>query len=394
MKQQREPDDAAVEELVARALVDRGELAPTTVGEVRAAEEQGVEFEGELPEALRQPPFAEPGAPRSRAADVLPAASERVVDLDAVRRARTPPRSSSWSHLATFMGGVAAAAAVALALRSTDPHHPVAEPRGGPGPAPSTSAAALEAPIAVPAVRACGAGCCAGASCGDAKGELRSCLSGRACVGCETPDAAAAYEVLLANVAPAPALGGVPRETLDHCGRGAGAQWSCSPAYVEPAVSPAPRTLGRLASTADLSSGLEIELRPRGAGTAIGGWKDSVRLGATVLCRGLGVLLTNAKGEKLGSLAIALGDPYYVELGRSADVAALRGQRARLAFEDVTPFVIESEARDDRRYLLAAGPFDRATAERLRWALVERKVDASTVFGRDFVGTPLPLPMR
>ena len=68
-----------------------------------------------------------------------------------------------------------------------------------------------------------------------------------------------------------------------------------------------------------------------------------------------------------------------------------RLQRARLAFEDVTPFVIETEARDGRRYMLAAGPFDRATAERLRWALVERKVESSTVFGRDFVGTPLPM---
>jgi hypothetical protein len=392
VKQQREPDDDAVDELVARALVERGELAPTTVGEVRAAEEQGVEFEGELPEALRQAPSAEmPGAPRSRTADVLPATSERVVDLDAVRRARAAPRSSTWSHLATFMGGIAAAAAVALALRSTDPHNPVPDPGGGPGPTPSTSASALQPRVAVPAVRACGAGCCAGASCGDAKGELRSCLSGRTCVGCETPDAAAAYEVVLANVAPTPALGAVALETLDLCGRVAGGEWSCVPAYAEPTASPAPRPLGRLASTADLASGLEIELRPRGARTAIGGWKDSVRLGATVLCRGLGVLLTNAKGENLGSLAIALTDPYYVELGRSADVAALRVQRAGLAFEDVTPFVIETEARDDRRYLLAAGPFDRATAERLRWALVERKVEASTVFGRDFVGTPLPM---
>ena len=74
-----------------------------------------------------------------------------------------------------------------------------------------------------------------------------------------------------------------------------------------------------------------------------------------------------------------------------------RGRRGRAAVQRARrpsrrdAVLIETEAGDDRRYLLAAGPFDRATAERLRWALVERKVDAATVFGRDFVGTPLPM---
>ncbi len=375
-----EPTDDEIDALVADALAKKGELVPTTVSEVGAAEDLGVSFEGELPDSLLEPPGAGP------------AVSHRLVSLDEARKQREAKRASRLTPIATFVAGAAVAAGVMFVVRPSGPA--VTGPDQGAGPTPTASAPAAPTaePVSIPAVRTCGAECCAGAACADAKGELRACASGRSCVGCDPPGPATAYQVRFASLVATDVLADVDLGALDLCGRVLGGAWSCVPAYAAPSAEAPSRTLSRLATAADLAYGLEIELRPRGTKTVMGRWRDSVRVGPTVLCRGLGALVKNDKDENVGSLAIVLDDPYYVEIARAAEVAPLRSRRALLAFADVAPFVVETKAEADRKFALAAGPFDQATAERLRWLLVEQRIDVKTTLGADFTGAPMMLP--
>ncbi|HTJ85133.1 MAG TPA: hypothetical protein VL400_25630, partial [Polyangiaceae bacterium] len=135
----REEDDAGerdVDDLdaaVADAFAKRGEMIPTRVDEVRAAEEDGVEDGVELPASLRAwrggaseqkraepPPGVGASAPR-RVRDAeggSGAASERVVSLDELRRARAERRGLGGSHVASFAVGLAVAAGAAFFLRT------------------------------------------------------------------------------------------------------------------------------------------------------------------------------------------------------------------------------------------------------------------------------------
>lgn len=386
-------DDKALEAAVAQELARRGELIPTTEAEVRAAERAGVAFEGDLPDELvtlrDRRPISEP-APSARVLVHEPATSHRVLSLQELRRARDK-RKLGWSHVATFGLGMAAAAAFLLFAKLEGPGKAVRDPAGGPLPPASASATPAPEPIVVPPVRACSADCCAGAGCGAAQGELRACASNRDCVPCgDAP--ASAYRVRLGNLVPTKLLDDAQRASLDVCARvGAGA-WSCFPAIEEPKAQRSARTLASLASSEDLAAGIEAELRPRGQKTAVGTWRSSVRLAPTVLCRGLGGALANEKGEHYGSLPILLDDPYFVEIARAADVEAIKTRRAAFVFGDVTPRAVETRETGDRRFALVVGPTDRATAEKLRWSLLERSVSASTELGVDHVGEPLPLP--
>lgn len=147
-----------------------------------------------------------------------------------------------------------------------------------------------------------------------------------------------------------------------------------------------------LATERDLAAALEVELRPVGSQAALARWKNSVRIGPTVLCRGIGVALANEKAQDLGTLPILLEDPYYVEFGRAADTASLRARRAQFDFADVVPSLVETSSLGDRKFALVVGPVDRAVAEKLRWALLDRKVDAATGLGADYVGALLRVP--
>ncbi len=395
MTQGREPTDEEMDALVAAALTAKGELIPTSVDEVRAAEEAGVDYEGELPGSLREAPELSPVSRVGKTVAEAPeqAASQRVVSLEEVRRARAARTSSPFAFAATFLAGAAVAAGVALVVRPSGPMPVSPEQGAGPVPSASTSASSQqEDNVVIESARSCGQGCCAGSACADAKGELAACASGRSCIACDAPTSGSAYQVRLASLVPTDVLKEVPLESLDLCGRVLGGEWSCLPAYAAPAATPAPRTLAKPVTTADLAYGLEVELRPRGTKTVLGRWRDSVRLGPTVLCRGLGALVTNDKSENVGSLAVTLEDPYRVEIARAADVGALKALRARIAFADVEPFVVETTAAGDRHFALAAGPFDQVTAEKLRWMLVERSVGAKTVLGEDYTGAPLRLP--
>ena len=402
MSPEDEDNDDALESAVADAFVRKGELVPTTVAEVRAAEDRGVDFEGDLPATLRDLSFDE--APQIANRDEhehRAAASQRIVSIDDLRRAREEKQAgatrtaSPWSHAGAFAAGLALAAGVALFLRApagSSTAHP--EPGGAPVPSASGSAEPVIDRVSIPAVRACAADCCAGSSCAAAKGELRACASGRACLACGEPPApnASAYRVHIANLVPTKVLDGTSLASLDICGRVAGADWSCVPAYAEPSALPASRTLAKLASAADLATGLEVELRPHGQKDVLGSWRDSVRLGPTVLCRGVGALVANDKGDHVGSLALTLDDPYYVELARAADVDSLKRRRASFDFVDVTPSLVQTSGDPAHTFALVVGPLDLSTSDKLRWALLEKSQEVRTVLGEDFVGAPMPVP--
>jgi len=399
-------DDGALDGAVADAFARRGEMIPTTVEEVRAAEDDDVEASVELPASLRAwgassgPESVDgeedvrtrsPKPPRSEAN--VGAASQRVVSIDELRRARAEKRGLRLSHAVTFGMGLAVAAGAALFLRTPPADGPRAEPGSGTaGPLGSSSSEVMDDRVEIPAVRACTSDCCGGSECAAAQGEQRVCASGRTCVGCGESSGKGVYRVRIANLVPTKLLDGVPLDALDVCARPLGGEWACVPAFAEPTATPAQRTLSKLVSTVDLANGLEVEVRPRGTKQVLGHWRDSVRMGPTVLCRGFGALISNEKDEHLGSLLFLLEDTHWVELGRAADVATLKASRAKLAFADVSPSILETAETGAGRFALALGPFDQPTAEKLRWALLEKGQSAKIDLGESYVGAPLTLP--
>jgi hypothetical protein len=381
----RAPGDDDLDALVADAFALRGEIVPTTAAEVRAAEEGGVEFEGELPPALAALGEASHASP-------LPPPSRAIASMDDRRRARERRLAPFWTHAGSFALGVAAAACALLFLRAPGREAAHREPDAGPAGTAAASSAATPARVVIPAVSSCREACCAGSSCAAAQGELKACASGRTCVGCgEVAEAGAVYRVRIGSVSPTRALEGKELSALDLCVRVGGSPWSCEPAHADPATRPQGRTLPTLASAPDIAAGIEIELRPRGEKLALGRWRDSVRLGRAALCRGVGALIANEKQEHLGSLSLFLDDAHYVELGRAADVEALRERRASIEFGDVIPEIVETTRAAGERYALTIGPLDKATAERLRWELLERSRAARVVLGEDYAGAGKPL---
>jgi hypothetical protein len=198
--------------------------------------------------------------------------------------------------------------------------------------------------------------------------------------------------VRIGNLLPTKLVDPAALPAYDICARISGSPWSCEPAYADAAARPEGRTLPFTATADDLAAGMELELRERGRKQAVGRWRDAVRVGPTVLCRGVGVLVATEKEEHLGSLSLFLEDAHFVEMARDADVGPLQDRRARLAFADVVPSIVETRSPGAERFALMAGPFDGATAERLRWALVERGQSARVVLGGDYEGKPRRLP--
>jgi hypothetical protein len=401
--------DAELEALVAKAM-RRKTVVPTTEAEVRRAEEEGVDFEGELPPSLRA--LVEPRAGLERGAGRVtepgrrsderdverePARSVRVVSLDEARRARER-RASFGGYAASFALGAAAAAAVAVfALRGPGDPEVGREPAGGPSASASSSAEPVRPAVVIPAVLACPSSCCAGSSCPSAEGELRACATGRSCVPCgDVPPAGSAYRVRIGNLLPTNKLDADKLGAFDICARIGGSPWSCEPAYAEASERPRGRVLPPVASVEDIGAGIELELRPRGTLQVFGRYKGSVRLNPTVLCRGVGVLLGNEKEEHLGSLSLFVEDAQYVELGRGS-VAELTTLRSELAFADVTPELhalagSPGSPGSPGTQALTVGPLDLRAAERLRVALLERGRAATSSTGADYAERIGPLP--
>jgi hypothetical protein len=377
-------DDGALERRVAAELVRRGELLPTTEAEVLAAEREGVEHEGDLPPALRR--LGERSSPPR---------SHRVVALDEVRRRRAEARSGWASHAGSFALGAAAAAALLLVTRDRTPT-PLGDRRAAGGPSATTSAAppevADEARIVIAPVTACGGPCCAGARCDAAKGELRRCASGRACIACdEGAEVKSAFRLRLGDLVPAAALSADAVRALDLCARVGGGAWSCAPARPEGGDGQGGRVLPGTITTADLAAGLDLELRPRGGKQVVGRWREAVRVGPTVLCHGAGALLANDRAD-LGSLSITLEPAHWVEIERAGATGPLRALRRRLELADVDPVLVETTSPGAARFALAVGPLDADVAERLRWALLDHGLDVRVTLGADHQGAPQKLP--
>jgi hypothetical protein len=246
--------------------------------------------------------------------------------------------------------------------------------------------------MALPSVRGC-EDCCAGSSCAKAEGENRACATGRACVPCDEGQARdALYRVRVGNVVPTAAQRDARLDELDLCGRVVGGPWACEPAYLDAAQRPKGRAFEALVSPSDLAAGFELELRPRGQTKALAGWRDSVRVGPGVVCRGVGVLLASDGGEHFGSVSLVLDDAHFVEIGARGSIDAVKSLRNGLAFADVVPSIVELASDGAPAFALAAGPLDRRSAERLRWALLEGGVPARVTLGADHRGPGKPLP--
>lgn len=376
--------------LLAEALTRRGDLPPTTVAEVRRAEEEGIAFEGELPAELSRlrPPPTEVSSG---------AASQRLVSLDEVRREREQARARTpWlGYAATFALGAAAAAAVFLFGAERDPAQRLTqEPAGAPRPSATESAEPAAPTVAIEAVRSCGEECCAGSACAAAKGELKTCPTERTCISCGDGSAKDAFRLRMGNLLPTENVDEKMLPGLDLCARVGGSPWSCEPAYLDAVARPTGRTLPIVAPAEDLATSVELELRPRGSSKVFGAWRSGIKIGPNVLCRGVGVVIKNDKDEHLGGLSLFLEDAHYVELARSAERATLLERRAQLRFADVIPSLVETSKGGAERFALVVGPLDKGAADRLAQRLAEKGAPATRSFGADFVGVAEKLPDR
>lgn len=369
-------EDDALEALVADALSARGDLMPTTEEQVARAERDGVELEVELPDELR-----ELGEPARRA-------EQNVVQLEDRRRSPT----SRWlGHAAAGVLGAAAASVFWIWFRSP-PDEIRPTPAAEPNP-PAASSSASVRPVEIGPVRACPPPCCAGKACEAAEPLLRSCSSGRACIPCALDHLhGSLYRLRVGSLALS--VDGQQRRdgerwgSLEVCARVGSAEPACIAAHAGAASDEVWTSLPGVASAQDLAAGFDLTIRVKGARTPLASWKHAVVVNPTLLCRGLSVAPKTTTGETLGTLSVFLEDAHYVELARSSKVSPLVERQRGLTFADVVPEVYETREAGERRYVLAAGPLDKPTAERLRWKLLDRELDATLGTGVDWVGQP------
>jgi hypothetical protein len=358
-----ERDDEALLEELATALTEQGELVPIDEEEVRRAEETGIE-DAPLPAALAAPWRGEPDrAPR---------------DLAAHRASR---RRAALTHVAALVLG--AAAAVALTLEIQKETRP--DLRGDPV---GTASADPPPPVRVARPRDCGA-CCAGADCPRATPDAKACPSGRRCIPCDPKTLAGSrYRLRLGSVMPAEAGREVMKlypqgepelcvrvgASAEICGStlvGDGEQWMALPLVT---------------AASDLAAQVSIRLRWKGVREPLATaarWTSPVAVTPTSLCKGYAVKLESEKGDLFGSVSLFLDDAHFVELARAADPAELRAHRERLVLDGLDARILETRASGDERFALAFGPYDRPTAESLRWQLLEQHQAATSTFGED-----------
>lgn len=375
-----------LEALLVDAMVRDGDLVPTTEAEVERAMAEGHEFEGELPEALRE---YRPEAGLGREAESAQA-SRRVVSFEEARRARAGTRVIT--HFVAVLVGAAAASVLLLWKPPTQPGGgvPTSEPVK-----PVLDASAPDATVALAPLPGCGGDCCAGSACSKAKSELAQCSSGRTCVACGFDALSdSRYRVRLGAFAPLDAGREALKSAsagLELCVRVGSSAQVCTAARSGDETPGAWSELPLAVSVQDLMAGLTLDVRPVGTETVIGTWTSPVQVNPTTLCRGLFIKPTNPKAEGLGTVSLFLDDTSYVELARAADVATLRAERAKLELGAVPARLFETVAGPERRFALVLGPFSKPVADRVRWDLLQKGQQARVVVGDDFSGAPLPL---
>jgi hypothetical protein len=361
---------------------------PTTEEEVERAELGGAEFEGSCPpHSAKRRSGSRPSRIKQRRprAALRPGFGAPAVVGQFGRRPAPLTWPSARASLVTHTLAAALGAAAAAALFLTRAPRP--NPAGtlpSREPVPPTASAPSQK-IVIGPVRRC-APCCGGADCAGAPADLKQCSSGRSCIPCAS-DALldSRYRVRVGALAPtAPGkalirLGG-PLGPRALRARGASA-FACGPAHAASDGDQQWTVLPLTPSAQDALAGVELELRARGTRQALGRWQSQVPINATVLCKGLFVKPKTEAGEALGVVSLFLDDAHFVELMRSSDVEALVEHRRRFELADVTPKIFETTSAGDRHFALVLGPVDKPTAERLRWALLDRGQPASIVEG-------------
>ncbi|MFO0567205.1 MAG: hypothetical protein U0263_16225 [Polyangiaceae bacterium] len=362
------------------------ELFPVTEEEVAEAEAAAVEYAGELPPELAE--LAPRPQPRrvsaSRNDERVPPAHPTV----AQRRGGGRP---VFTHMAAALLG---AAAVVFWLRlGTRSVAPGASDLPGREPARPVVDAAAEAPqVALPALRSCGAGCCAGKACRDAKPELAECPSGRACVACALEGLEKnRYRLRIGAFAPSVAGSRAVERAgpggLELCVRVGSSERACTGAHPNADGEASWVSLPLVAGAQDLVAGLVLEVRAKSQPSVVfGQWQSPVQVNTMLLCRGLSLRPKSDADEVLGSVSLFLDDSEFVELGSAASVAELTEIARRFRPADVPLDVYEGSASGTRRFRLVLGPMDHASAERLRWSVIEHGESATLTLGADHIG--------
>jgi hypothetical protein len=233
------------------------------------------------------------------------------------------------------------------------------------------------------------------------KSGLEKCSSGRTCIPCDASVLAdSRYRVRVSAVTPA-ALGlevlkDYPQGEPELCVRAGVSKELCIPTQISEREGGRWTTVPAVFSGSDLSAKLTVRLRWKGVQGRLaeaGSWVMPVALTPKSLCSGYSVELTNAdKEEVFGTASLFVDDAHYVEIARSKGTAELRDLRERLVLDGLGVKLFETRGEGDDRFVLAAGPFNRKTAEALRWQLLEQDLEPAATVGLDFVGEPLPLP--
>jgi hypothetical protein len=298
-------------------------------------------------------------------------------------------RKSFVTHVAALALGAAAAAAVTVNVGvETDPRPALS---GDPAEVPS---AKPKAPIEV-TVPGCGEGCCAGSGCASAAADLSKCPSGRRCVACDPRALAQSrYRLRISAVHPAEhgkkVLDGYPAGVPEICIRAGASTEQCVPTQINEREGGEWNVLPLVLSGDDLSAQISLRLSWKGVTGPLASaarWTMPVALTSRSLCSGYVVQLKTDDGDAFGHLSLFMDDTHYVELLRAADVAALRARAL-----DVNGLALMVVRTNSEGFALRAGPFDRQTAELVRWQLLEQQIDAKVSIGDDHVGEPLALP--
>ena len=378
----RDRQDDEIDALVAEAFTTRGELLPTTDAQVARAEQQGVSFEGDLPESLRSFDASKP-------AESTQQHENKVVRLDDERARRSP---SAWlGYVSTGVLGAAAASLFWIWFGSRTGEVtplPAADPS-----TPSASVSAKPPPIAIGPVRGCAEPCCAGSKCAGAEPPLDSCSSGRACIPCSLDSLRGSlYRLRIGGLALSPVAQELREKaswkSLEVCIASGSAAPSCIPAHAGVDGDEVWTSLPTVISAQDLVTGLHVRVRTHATHHELASWKHPVVTNPTLLCRGLAVTPKLKGGKSIGSLSVFLEDTHFVELARNGQVNPLHQLGKRVEFADVTPKIFETSKIDGARFALVVGPLDKPTAEQLRWQLLEANVQAVVTVGDDHKGPP------
>lgn len=364
------------EQCLVDALVKHQALIPLTSVEVAEAEAKGVAFEGELPDSLKR---------------FLPSTGDVSKNVVALSSRRESRRAWIGHGLAAILGA-AAAAALMWSWQKYEAQTKMVvgrDPLSSVQSNPALPAAGLQTPIA--GALACSEACCAGSNCATAKASLRECASQRLCIHCNAGASDSRLRIRIGRLAPSETtqflLDKSPGRALELCVRVASSELLCTPAQANAPHDEAWAALPLVASPADLLGGLTVQVRWVGETDAMAIWSKPVETNPAVLCNGIAIKPKLPDGELIGSLSVFLDDSYYVELGRAPRTQALLDATRQLKLAGAEPLLYETIAGGDDRFAMSLGPFNKATADSVRWAVLHQGGDAKIVLGFDYRGT-------